>query len=227
MTSSRFPLPGFVAARVGSTVLLLLAVVVPTVGVPASSTARAAPTVSAAPAAVLAPPASSAPAPARLVAGAVVEGAVVEDAAAARWSWPVGPPQDVIRSFAAPASVFGAGHRGIDIGAQPGSLVRAPDDGVVSFAGVVVDRPVLSIQHAGDLLSSLEPVTTLVSVGDRVSAGQVVGVVATGAHCTDRCVHFGVRRHGQYISPLLFLGGITPAVLLPLSPAEPVREPGP
>ena len=138
------------------------------------------------------------------------------------WTWPVGPPHDQLRPFEAPSSRFAAGHRGIDLVALAGSPVRAPADGVVSFAGTVVDRPVLSIEHGDDLISSFEPVTATVATGERVRAGQVVGSVASGAHCSDRCVHFGVRRHGQYISPVLFLGGIARAVLLPLPPSGPV-----
>lgn len=142
---------------------------------------------------------------------------------AALWQWPVGGPQGLQRAFEAPLSRYGTGHRGIDLVARPGAQVRAPADGVVSFSGIVVDRPVLSLQHGEDLVSSFEPVAATVSVGDRVAAGQVIGVVASGAHCAERCVHFGVRRHGQYISPILFLGGLARAVLLPLPPAGPVR----
>jgi murein DD-endopeptidase MepM/ murein hydrolase activator NlpD len=136
-----------------------------------------------------------------------------------RWSWPVGPPRDLVRAFEAPATPYSAGHRGIDIGAATGAPVRAPAAGVVSFAGTVVDRPVLSIQHSDGLVSSVEPVTAAVKAGERVSADQVVGVVAAGAHCSGRCVHFGVRRNGQYLNPMLFLGGVSRAVLLPLPAA--------
>src|SRR5689334_20246084 len=59
------------------------------------------------------------------------------------WSWPIAPPHPVARAYLAPPTPYGAGHRGIDIGAAEGSPVLAPDDGVVHFAGVVVDRPVL------------------------------------------------------------------------------------
>lgn len=218
MRSPRIPRHQVAPARLYATALAILTIGVPLVPAPGTITARAAPTVSAAPAAVIMPPASVAPAP--QPAGAAVVGAPLAGAATpAQWTWPVGPPRDLLRPFEAPASSYAAGHRGIDIGAGPGSPVRAPADGVVSFAGVVVDRPVLSIQHADDLVSSVEPVTAVVAAGERVSAGQVVGVVATGAHCTDRCLHFGVRRHGQYISPMLFLGGIARAVLLPLDSA--------
>lgn len=224
MTPSRFfPVVQFpalplrrIAAGLGALVPLLLAVVLPTLAMPASTTARAAPTVSAAPAAVVAPPASAMAGPTQ--AGPAVTGGAVagEVGGTDRWTWPVDPPHELLQTFAAPATAYAAGHRGIDVVALPGSPVRAAADGVVSFAGVVVDRPVLSIQHADDLLTSVEPVTATVSVGDRVRAGQVVGVVASGAHCDQRCVHLGVRRHGQYISPMFFYGGLARAVLLPL-----------
>ncbi|WEO75898.1 M23 family metallopeptidase [Cryobacterium sp. SO2] len=227
MTLSRFSVTGF-SARLGVAVVLLLAVIVPTLAVPASTTARAAPTVSAAPAAVVAPAASATVAPSE--AGAAVAGAAPGSApgrapaavagAAERWTWPVDPPHELLHAFEAPPTLFAAGHRGIDLAAQPGSPVRSPADGVVSFAGIIADRPVVSIQHAGDLVSSLEPVTATVGVGERVSAGQAVGVVATGAHCDRRCVHLGARRHGQYISPMLFFGGVPRAILLPLPPAS-------
>jgi len=134
------------------------------------------------------------------------------------WIWPVGSIGHPLRPFEAPATVYAAGHRGIDIVAQPGMPVRSPAAGVVSFVGVVVDRPVLSIRHGDDLLSSMEPVSATVVEGERVIAGQVVGLAATGAHCSGSCVHLGVRRHGQYISPMLFFGGVERAVLLPLTP---------
>lgn len=159
--------------------------------------------------------AAGAPPPSALPRSALPRSAV---AATPAWIWPVGSKGPLLRSFEAPASAYSAGHRGIDLVAVAGMPVRSPADGVVSFVGVVVDRPVLSIQHGDDLLSSLEPVTATVAVGDRVTAGQVVGEVAVGAHCSARCVHLGVRRHGQYISPMLFFGGIPRAVLLPLPP---------
>jgi murein DD-endopeptidase MepM/ murein hydrolase activator NlpD len=108
-----------------------------------------------------------------------------------------------------------AGQRGIDIRASPAAEVRAPADGVVHFAGVVVDRPVLSIDHGGGVLSSYEPVETTLHKGDVVRRGQVIGTLAAG-HCASRaCLHFGVRIAGEYVSPLLFLGGQPRAVLLP------------
>jgi murein DD-endopeptidase MepM/ murein hydrolase activator NlpD len=132
----------------------------------------------------------------------------------ASWNWPIPPPHDIVRPFIAPPSAFAAGHRGIDIDAPAGALVLAPDDGIVYFAGVVVDRPVLSIRHADGLLSSFEPVEASVTAGTVVHRGEPVGTLQ-GGHCAAPCLHFGVRLFGQYVSPLNYLGGIPPSVLLP------------
>jgi len=133
------------------------------------------------------------------------------------WVWPITPAPVVMIPYLAPATPYAAGHRGLDLKTERGSPIVAPAAGVVVFAGVVVDRPVVSIAHAGDLISSFEPMTASVSVGDRVAGGQQIGTVASGGHCAE-CLHFGVRLHGAYVSPLLLLGGIRRAVLLPLGP---------
>ena len=127
------------------------------------------------------------------------------------WSWPVDAARSVLRPFTAPPTRYAAGHRGIDIA---GEVVLAPADGVVHFAGVVVDRPVLSLDHTSGVLSSYEPVITHLRTGDTVHRGEVIGVVLPG-HCAKTCLHLGVRIDGQYVSPLTFLGGIPRSVLLP------------
>jgi murein DD-endopeptidase MepM/ murein hydrolase activator NlpD len=129
-------------------------------------------------------------------------------------SWPIPPPHPIVRPFVAPPAAFAAGHRGIDIGAPPGTIVLSPADGVVYFSGVVVDRPVLSIRHAGGLLTSFEPVVSGLPAGTAVTRGEPVGTLGAG-HCANACLHFGVRVFGQYVSPLNYLGGIPPSVLLP------------
>lgn len=131
------------------------------------------------------------------------------------WQWPVDPPRAVVNPFVAPATAYSAGHRGVDI-AAPGGGVRAPASGVVRFAGVVVDRPVLSIDHGGGVISSYEPVVASVAKGDSVSRGQPIGAVSPG-HCVTRCLHFGVRVDGQYVSPMGFFGDIPRSILLPMS----------
>jgi murein DD-endopeptidase MepM/ murein hydrolase activator NlpD len=136
----------------------------------------------------------------------------------ARWSWPVPAPHVLARQYLAPATRYGAGHRGIDLEAPIGIPVTAPDDGTVLFAGRVVDRGVLSIDH-GTVRSSFEPVRSLVHPGERVTRGEVVAVVtAPGATHPAGVLHLGARVQDGYVSPLLLLGGLRRAVLLPLDP---------
>ena len=130
------------------------------------------------------------------------------------WDWPIADPHPIVRPYIAPETPYSAGHRGIDIDVGSVTVVHAPSDGVVHFAGTVVDRPVLSIRHPGGLISSYEPVTSTLARGDLVTRGQVVGEVQAG-HCTRPCLHFGVRLDEEYVSPLNYLTGIPRAILLP------------
>ncbi|MBH0129436.1 M23 family metallopeptidase [Salinibacterium sp. NK8237] len=145
---------------------------------------------------------------------ATVAGASAHADTAAEWDWPVEAPHPIIRPYIAPDTAYSAGHRGIDIGAGTTTEVRAPAAGVVHFAGVVVDRPVLSVLHPGGLITSYEPVTTTLSRGDSVQQGDVIGELQPG-HCSVACIHFGVRLDGEYVSPLNYLGAIPRAILLP------------
>ncbi|KQR52786.1 hypothetical protein ASF88_14990 [Leifsonia sp. Leaf336] len=136
--------------------------------------------------------------------------------AAPRWQWPVAPAR-VVQTYAAPPSPYAAGHRGIDLAASTGSAVVAPADATVHFVGVVVDRPVLTLDHGSGILSSYEPlVADGLEPGDPVTRGSPLGVVGSGAHCSDACLHVGVRVDGGYVSPLLFFDRVPHSVLLPL-----------
>jgi murein DD-endopeptidase MepM/ murein hydrolase activator NlpD len=93
--------------------------------------------------------------------------------------------------------------------------VTAPDSGVVHFAGQVVDRPVLSIEHEGGILSSFEPVKPSVAAGDPVERGEAIGILQSGHGDCGTCLHLGARIDGEYVNPLLLLGELQPAILLP------------
>jgi len=136
--------------------------------------------------------------------------------AAGGWSWPLDPPHHILTGFQAPQTRYSAGHRGIDLEASTGAAVHAPSDAEVYFAGTVVDRPVLTLQTSAGVLISMEPVVGSVALHTLVRAGDVVGAVGSGGHCEPGCVHLGVRVAGEYVSPLLFLGGAQRAILLPL-----------
>ena len=153
------------------------------------------------------PRTASAPLVALLLVLAV--GPAPASASAAPWAWPT-DPHPVVRGFEAPATVYAAGHRGIDLHAEAGAPVRAVDDGVVAFAGTVVDRGVVAIDHDG-VRSSVEPVRPSVHAGDQVRRGQVVGRLDAGGSHPPGVLHLGARvpvgDGWVYVSPLRYLGG--------------------
>ncbi|WP_082734055.1 murein hydrolase activator EnvC family protein [Microbacterium hominis] len=182
---------------------------------------------------VLPPGASTAAArpPTVHASGNPLEGAPADVSAAAdgdtehppRWAWPVRPPR-ISEPYRAPAHAYGEGHRGIDLAAAVGSPVTSPDDGMVAFAGTVVDRGILTIDHGGGLVSTLEPVEPLVAAGAVVRAGDVVATVGTGGHTRTGELHLGAREDGAYITPLRLLSEVPRAILLPCCDAP--HDPG-
>jgi murein DD-endopeptidase MepM/ murein hydrolase activator NlpD len=135
----------------------------------------------------------------------------------AGWAWPMVPRPAVLRAFDPPARPWLAGHRGVDLAAAyDGAPVTSPASGTVSFVGVVVDRPVITVDHGHGLRSSFEPVVSSLETGAAVAAGEVLGHVQSG-HCgPEPCVHWGMRRGGEYVNPLAFVLDLRPSVLLPL-----------
>jgi len=161
--------------------------------------------------------ASTMPAAARDVAQA--DAAMHRAAATERpeqWLWPVPAPVRVVSPFRAPPTPYAPGHRGIDLDVEHTAVIIAPAAGVVSFAGRVVDRGVVAIDHGDGVVSAIEPVEAVVTEGAVVDAGDPIGTAASGGHCAAECAHFGVRIDGEYVSPFLFLGGLPQAVLLPM-----------
>ena len=132
--------------------------------------------------------------------------------ATGEWVWPA--PGMVSRAYQQPAHAYASGHRGLDILVDTNSI-RSPDAGTVIFAGTVVDRPLLTIDHGGGLVSTIEPVTTSLTPGAAVRQGEPIGELAAGGHARPGELHLGARQDGQYVNPLLLLGDIPRAVLLP------------
>jgi len=150
-------------------------------------------------------------------AGAAPAAQPSESTARPSWSWPLSPKPAVVRPFDPPPEPWLSGHRGVDLqAAADGVPVTSPADGVVAFVGVVVDRPVITVDHGGGLRSSFEPVRSTLRQGDPVTKGQEIGVLEPG-HCGQLpCVHWGVRRGEEYVDPLAFVMDLRPSVLLPL-----------
>ncbi len=130
---------------------------------------------------------------------------------------PLPAPLRVLRRFAPPKTPYGPGHLGVDLASVTGQPVRAAAAGVVSFAGPVAGRGVVVVAHADGVRTEYEPVRVRVRAGTVVRSGQVIGWVA-GRHgrCPPGgCLHWGARRDGAYLDPLLLLRGLGPVRLLP------------
>ncbi|QHC27275.1 murein hydrolase activator EnvC family protein [Streptomyces sp. GS7] len=149
--------------------------------------------------------------------------------AAADRSWPVDGPAGlrptVLRGWEPPPSPWAAGHRGVDLAASPGAVVRAAAPGQVAFAGTVAGRGVLTIELSDSghppLRTTYEPVRATARPGQHVTAGQPVGELQRGPfHCRAPCLHWGLLRGKSYLDPLSLLppamlhGG--PSRLLPV-----------
>jgi murein DD-endopeptidase MepM/ murein hydrolase activator NlpD len=135
---------------------------------------------------------------------------------------------EIIREYRQSETPYSAGHRGIDYEATMDQAVFAPADGRVHFVGKVVNRQLISLDHDGQLLSAFEPVCSQLNEGDLVVSGELIGEVCEGEtsyelHCEAKiCLHFSVRKNGEYLSPLWFTGELTASRLLPwIEPTTP------
>lgn len=137
------------------------------------------------------------------------------------WVAPVGSSQQpqVLAGFDPPEQQWLAGHRGVDLAATTGSVVRAAGAGSVTFAGQLAGRGVVTVTH-GELRTTYEPVDSIVGVGARVAAGQIIGTVGSGGHCDLRCVHWGLLRGQEYLDPLLLLSWRPPVLKSPKSGSQ-------
>lgn len=149
--------------------------------------------------------------------GAPLSAAVSPLAPGGAWRPPV-TPLVVERPFLAPAGPYAPGHRGVDLQAGPGTVVRAPARGLVVVAGRVAGKAVVSIEHPHQILghtgwrTTYEGVRASVTMGERVQPGDPIGTVIVHAHAGG--IHWGLKRDRVYADPLLLLR--RPVVLKPL-----------
>lgn len=111
-------------------------------------------------------------------------------------------PGAIVRHYEPPPDPYTAGHRGIDIAAPAGSVVRAAEAGRVAFAGPVGGTVAVSIDHADGIRTTYSYLSSaLVRAGALVARGDPIGRTGSGhpgstgpAH-----VHAGARRGEAYL----------------------------
>ena len=126
----------------------------------------------------------------------------------ALWMPVTGP---LVRGFDARAGPYGPGHRGIDIAAPVGELVRAPTAGRVVFAGPVAGVNWVTLVVAPGVLVTLGPLLDPVVTATRVRSKAPVGRIGPGhaatpaAPAAPAALHLSVRVDGVYVDPLVYL----------------------
>ena len=130
--------------------------------------------------------------------------------------WPLSPRPQVVAGFHPPETLWGAGHRGVDLLGHVGQRVHTSLGGTVTFAAPLAGRGVVVVDHGGER-TTYEPVSASVGVGDVVARGAVIGTLQRGSsHCFPRaCLHWGLIRGDTYLNPLTLVGA-GPIRLLPL-----------
>ncbi len=116
--------------------------------------------------------------------------------------WPANGP--IVSPF---GMRWGRLHAGVDIAVPNGTPVVAPADGTVAIAGPVSGYGnYVCVQHAGALSTCSAHNTSIsVSVGQRVSQGQVIASSGCTGHCFGPHIHFETRVNGSPVDPMGYL----------------------
>lgn len=103
-------------------------------------------------------------------------------------------------------------HTGLDIVGKEGVEIYAPADGVVVFAGALTVRGnATMIDHGwGVYTGYYHQKEIYVQVGDRVQAGQLIGLVGSTGRSQGPHLHFEVWVNGVQVDPLDWLSQVFP-----------------
>jgi murein DD-endopeptidase MepM/ murein hydrolase activator NlpD len=99
-------------------------------------------------------------------------------------------------------------HEGIDIGVGYGTPIHAAAGGVVIYCGWEEGYGNMTLINHGGGLSTLygHQSSIIVSAGQSVAQGQVIGYVGSTGKSTGCHLHFEVRVNGNPVDPLGYLG---------------------
>lgn len=107
---------------------------------------------------------------------------------------------------------YNAFHTGLDIAGGSGTKIYAPAAGVVVFAGPLTVRGnATMIDHGWGIYSGYMHQSELkVKVGDRVEAGEVIGIVGGTGRVEGPHLHWEVWAGGVQVDPLDWLQSVYP-----------------
>ena len=99
-------------------------------------------------------------------------------------------------------------HNGVDLAAPKGTPIYASRSGQVTVAKYGTDAGYYVTVNHGDGFASVYMHMThyVVSVGQYVSQGQVIGYVGSTGASTGPHLHFGIMKDGVYVNPMKYIG---------------------
>lgn len=99
-------------------------------------------------------------------------------------------------------------HSGIDIAAPMGSDIHAVADGEVAWSYYSTTAGNwIGIDHGNDIYSVyMHCSVSNVSAGDKVSQGDVIGLVGSTGRSTGPHLHLSIRANGEYVNPHDYVG---------------------
>ena len=127
------------------------------------------------------------------------------DTIAPAFAWPL--QGKVRRAFIAPSGT-NPGHEGIDVLAGEGTAVRASAAGKVIFAGQGPEEYGLTVivYHSGRWTTTYSYLSKLtVKEGDKVKAGERIGLVGQTGLASEPQLHFEIRRNKLAVDPARYL----------------------
>lgn len=107
----------------------------------------------------------------------------------------------------APSSGGTRPHKGVDISAPSGTMVVAPADGVVNFAGRESEYGrLICLDHGHGYATMFGHLQDLfVKPGEKVRKGQAIGTVGMSGNSTGPHLHYEVRIYGNPVNPARYL----------------------
>lgn len=109
----------------------------------------------------------------------------------------------------APTAGASTYHQGVDMACSQGTPIYATRAGTVTRASFQAGGAgyYVSIDHADGFASIYMHMTHfVVSAGQKVSAGQLIGYVGSTGVSTGPHLHFGISYAGTYVNPLAYIG---------------------